>query len=587
MEGRKEMQLFSIFKELREGFPDLDNNEFGQTSLKEVAEILHCTSRNANLTIKKLIKKNWILWKSGKGRGNYSEICFLLTGEEVVLLEAKEQVKRENLNEAFMLLQKEKVSKTTQQQFIIWLQSQFGFYKNDQGDILKIPIKKTIGLIDPINTACGIETHIVRHIFDGLVGFNSETMEVEPGIAHSWEISENYKVWTFYIRKGVTFHNGLECNAEDIAFTFDRLTSDISLYSWMVRGIEDIKIIDKQTIQFILSEPNRFFLHFISSHAASIVSKQEMLVHSRLVGTGAFKLALSTDLRVSLDANPYHYNGRPFLDMVEIITIKSDENIYENQKRPDQFLLHYLTGQSPSLKNQTKCENGCKIITFNTKKSGPLSNYYFRKLIKQLIDIDEILIQLNNPSYIRADSLCMKENNTDATDRRLDYFTLLNKSGYSGERLHLVTSAYHKEDALVLQQQLKNFNINIDIEITNSTIYGMNQNNPDMILYENLFDDDLVFSLFDTYISSHSYLRQHMNEQMGEKIDQKVPIILNEWKYENQLEHLLKIEKELLEKVSFMCLYRRKYSVEYDNKLEGVFIKPLGWVDFKKLWIKD
>ncbi|MEM3630346.1 MAG: ABC transporter substrate-binding protein, partial [Nitrososphaerota archaeon] len=49
---------------------------------------------------------------------------------------------------------------------------------------------------------------IAYQIFDFLVRYNHETKQYEPGLAISWEASEDAKTWTFKLRKGVKFHDG-------------------------------------------------------------------------------------------------------------------------------------------------------------------------------------------------------------------------------------------------------------------------------------------------------------------------------------------------------------------------------------------
>ena len=44
-----------------------------------------------------------------------------------------------------------------------------------------------------------------------------------PDLAHSWEIAKDGKTYTFYLRKGVQFHDGAELTAEDVKATFDRI----------------------------------------------------------------------------------------------------------------------------------------------------------------------------------------------------------------------------------------------------------------------------------------------------------------------------------------------------------------------------
>ena len=72
-----------------------------------------------------------------------------------------------------------------------------------------------------------------------------------PDLAHSWEISEDGKTYTFFLRKGVEFHDGAELTSEDVKATFDRIRKPpqgISIpRSVLFRAVSEIAAPDKYT----------------------------------------------------------------------------------------------------------------------------------------------------------------------------------------------------------------------------------------------------------------------------------------------------------------------------------------------------
>src|SRR5437867_6402207 len=80
-----------------------------------------------------------------------------------------------------------------------------------------------------------------------------------PDLAHSWEIAEDGKIYTFFLRKDVLFHDGTELTAEDVKATFDRIAkppSGISIpRSTLFAAVSEINARDKYTVEFKLSEP--------------------------------------------------------------------------------------------------------------------------------------------------------------------------------------------------------------------------------------------------------------------------------------------------------------------------------------------
>ncbi len=68
----------------------------------------------------------------------------------------------------------------------------------------------------------GESLRVIDQIFETLVSLKPGTTELEPGLAESWELSEDGLTYTFTLRSGVTFHDGEPFNAEAVCFNFDR-----------------------------------------------------------------------------------------------------------------------------------------------------------------------------------------------------------------------------------------------------------------------------------------------------------------------------------------------------------------------------
>ena len=68
----------------------------------------------------------------------------------------------------------------------------------------------------------GESLRVIDQIYESLVSLKPGTTELEPGLAESWEISEDGLTYTFALRNGVTFHDGEPFNAEAVCFNFDR-----------------------------------------------------------------------------------------------------------------------------------------------------------------------------------------------------------------------------------------------------------------------------------------------------------------------------------------------------------------------------
>ena len=102
--------------------------------------------------------------------------------------------------------------------------------------------------LDPAMANDGETFRVSRQIFEGLVGVEPGTADPAPGLAESWEQSEDGLTYTFQLKEGVTFHDGTDFNAEAVCFNFDRMnnftgvaaTESLSYY-WgkLMRGYAD------------------------------------------------------------------------------------------------------------------------------------------------------------------------------------------------------------------------------------------------------------------------------------------------------------------------------------------------------------
>ena len=83
------------------------------------------------------------------------------------------------------------------------------------------------------------ENHIVRAIFEGLAVKNPITLEPEPGVAEKWKISEDGRIYTFYINSNAKWSNGEHMTASDYVWSWNRALHPEtgSLYSYMLYPI--------------------------------------------------------------------------------------------------------------------------------------------------------------------------------------------------------------------------------------------------------------------------------------------------------------------------------------------------------------
>jgi peptide/nickel transport system substrate-binding protein len=64
---------------------------------------------------------------------------------------------------------------------------------------------------------------VMATVYDSLVRYKPGTVEVEPGLAESWDIADDGLTYTFHLRPGVSFQDGTPFNAKTYVQGLDRL----------------------------------------------------------------------------------------------------------------------------------------------------------------------------------------------------------------------------------------------------------------------------------------------------------------------------------------------------------------------------
>lgn len=185
--------------------------------------------------------------------------------------------------------------------------------------------------LDPHTVTAVNDFRILMNLYDGLVRYADGSLEVEPALAESWQISEDGTTYTFELRDGVQFHDGSDFDAEAVVWNFERmLNEDHPLHeetgpfplSFFFSAIEDVTALDRLTVEFTLDEPYAPFLSNLAYPTGLIVSPEAVEQHGdefgrNPSGTGPFTFTeWRANERVVAERNADYWDGAPELEAV-------------------------------------------------------------------------------------------------------------------------------------------------------------------------------------------------------------------------------------------------------------------------------
>ncbi|MEQ9258762.1 MAG: ABC transporter substrate-binding protein [Roseovarius sp.] len=266
--------------------------------------------------------------------------------------------------------------------------------------------------LDPTSAAAGaIDDVTYSNIFEGLTRFGPDG-SVNPGLAESWEISDDGTVYTFTLRDGVTFHDGTSFEASDVVFSLDRARAEDSQNAQkaLFEGIESVEAVDDTTVKITLANPNGNFLFNLAWGDAAMVAPESIDdIKQNPVGTGAFRFDdwVQGD-RITLVKNPDYWGTPARLERATFKFISDptaafaammaeDIDAFRGFPAPENLPQFEADPRFEVLVGSTEGET---ILSTNNKME-PLNDVRVRKAIAHAIDrqavIDGAMFGLGTP----------------------------------------------------------------------------------------------------------------------------------------------------------------------------------------------
>lgn len=460
------------------------------------------------------------------------------------------------------------------------------------------------------------EEEVSSLIFSGLTKIVNQR-QVTPDLAANWQISEDNRIYTFFLKDGIKWHDGEKITADDVLFTFRSIQNpDVGsplLYVW-----RDVKVekINELAVKFTLPNPYAPFLTLtnvgiLPSHLLEKIPPQNLSVcefNFHPVGSGPYKFLKLEDLggsqKLSLELNSYNSPHKPYIEKIVFRVYSSYEELLEAYAKKDIMGIAEVAsadyGTALKLKNINLYETYLPqyVALFLNQKSSLLSEKDVRLALAKATDRKEIIkkglderamevyfpILPGFPGYdpkLPKYPLGIEEANSILEKsgwlREKDG---IRKKGESKLKLNLITGDAEdlKKTAEIIKSQWQKVGVFLEIKLADSLTLQkdyIRTRSYDILLYgENLGSDPDIYNFWhSTQITDPGLnLSQFSNEKVDKYLEQarnNLDINFRKEKYTN-------IQKIISDEIPAIFLYSPVYIYGVSKGIKGIQISKIA-----------
>lgn len=363
------------------------------------------------------------------------------------------------------------------------------------GELVVATLSEAVAL-DPHGSNDTPSSNVAYNIYESLAT-QDENMDLQPGLAHSWEMIED-TVWEFYLEEDVTFHDGTPFNADVVKANIDRVLDDAvaSPRSFLYDMINEVIVVDDYTVQFVTDYSFAPLPAHLAHNGGGMISQAVIeadyeamengeepgtTINQNPIGTGPFELDYwNSGDEIRLVKNENYWGEAAHLDSIIFRVVPEDGTRIADIETG---VVHIGDPLSPSDVSRIENTEGISVnrtpsvslsyIGFNLTKE-PFDNVLVRRAISMAINKDAIINDLYGGAGIPAVSpVAPNVFGYDDSIEGLEYDVeaardLLAEAGYEdgfSTTIWTNDSRERIDAATVVQDNLSELGIEVDVQI--------------------------------------------------------------------------------------------------------------------------
>lgn len=487
--------------------------------------------------------------------------------------------------------------------------------------------------IDPITLDPAVSGEMTSHeyiaqLFSGLVRLD-DNLEPAPDIAERWEISADYRTYTFYLRKDVRFHDGWGVTAEDFKYSWERacdpatgshvagtyLGDIVGVREVLVgkaREISGVKVVNDYKLQVTIDAPKSYFLSKMTYPTAFVVDSANVAMGGEWWrqpnGTGPFKLKeWSEENLLVLERNENYYGEMAGVDQVVFqlwggVPMRMYETGEIDVTGVSVAYIDRVTDEAGPFYQELRIvpELSFSYIGFNTTKP-PFDDVNIRRAFTQAIDKDKLVSLVYRDLVQRADGILPPgipgfNDNLVGLEYDVNKAKELIASSEYGDvsglpPITITTSGYGGMIASYLEAIIKEWRDNLGVEVT------VRQLEPERFLYHLKEEKDEMFAMgwVADYPHPQDFLdilfRTSADNNFGEyanaEVDARLDKAAVEMDNELSLELYQQVEQALVDDAACLPLWFGQNYILVKPYVEGYELNPMGFAMLNGVSIED